>query len=77
MNNMNDQYEIEKRYHPENFEPQPKDLSDDDLQVASDLIAILGDSIEDLDRFSIRHDDIFNVQIYELREIVKNLRKQL
>lgn len=79
---MNYDLELEKRYHSENFDNYDADLdpdvlNEDDLQEASDLIALLDDAVTDLDRFSVRHDDLFNSEIIELQELVKRCRKQL
>ena len=66
---MND-YDLEKKYHPENFE-------EDDKEEASDLIAIIQDALDDLDKYSAYHDDIFNSEVYEIGELIKRMRQQL
>ena len=79
MDNINQDYELEKKYHPENFEVDIEEgvLNEDDLQEASDLIAVLQDALDDLDRFSARHDDIFNYQVDDINNSLKSCRKQL
>lgn len=44
---------------------------------AKSYIDILEDQVSDLDKFSVENDDLFDVQVVTLKEIVKDLRKQL
>lgn len=62
--------EIEKRAHPENFK-------EDTLEQAADLIDVLEDALTDLDYYSARNDDMFSIEISNIEEQIKNLRKQL
>ena len=71
MNNMNQDYELEKRNAPENFQ------DDTWKEEADDLIDIVQDALDELDRFSVRHDDIFNYQVDEINNALKGCRIQL
>jgi hypothetical protein len=53
------------------------EVSEEEKQEVSDLVAIFADSIDDISKFSARHNDLFDVELYELGEIVKRMRKQL
>ena len=71
--------EIEKRSHPENFE-NTQDTDDDtgiDTQEANDILSVLQDANDDLDRYSVRHGDWFNSEVYEINELIKRARRLL
>lgn len=68
MNNYD--HEIEKRAHPENFQT-------DSYDEAEDLLDLLSAAIDELDRYSVYHDDMFNSEVFEMEELVKRCRKQL
>lgn len=45
-------------------------------QEAKLLIYIIRDSVNDLDRFSVENDDIYNAEVDELRSLIKKLESK-
>jgi hypothetical protein len=54
-----------------------KQYTEEEYQEMNDLIAILADQVDYLARFSADHDDLFDVQLEQLEQIIRDLRKQL
>lgn len=70
MNTFDHDHEQEKRYKPENFETDAK-------EDAHDLIDIIDDAVQNLDRWSVDHDDVLNSEVLEMFELIKRCRRQL
>lgn len=54
-----------------------QELLEKEKKEAHELITLLEDQILELDKFSVNNDDVFDVQVYNLKEVIKDLRKQL
>lgn len=70
MTITNYDYELENKYHPENFKKDP-------VQEAHALLDILQDQVSDLDSFSVDNGDMFSSEVYEMFELIKRARRQL
>ena len=52
-------------------------MTEEQIQEANEYIDLLESAIDDINRFSVYNDDIFNAQVGRLEDLVKELRKQL
>lgn len=52
-------------------------LTEEQKKEAHKLIDLIQYAIDDLSYFSVRKDDIFLSEVYQMEEQVKNARKQL
>lgn len=67
---MNNDFEQERRLHPENFVPQLN-------EEISAILQILQDNVDDLDSWSADNGDFLNSEVHEFNELIKRCRRQL
>lgn len=53
------------------------ELTEEQRQEADQLIDLIEDAVYDLSYFSARHDDLFNLEVSQMEEQIKNARKQI
>ena len=50
---------------------------EDTKQDALKILDIIEDAVDDLDKYSVYHDDSLSSEVYEMFELIKRSRKQL
>lgn len=51
--------------------------TDENKELANNLIDLIEDAVKDLDKFSAYNDDSFNSQVDKFYELVKEARRQV